>query len=368
MRSRENIPGQRRGSAESAAAAFFSYWFPQHNNVRYEQLVPLLAPFVRPYRVMLSRNRLIRGAEFRLWRRTDRELIYPLVLPRLARRHRLLLTVDLRQLPSWRRPDSAIVDLDDPVFSAEEVRLLQLPQVRALVVTTARAREIFRSAGVTKPIAVIPQPVAEPADRTVAARLRHRYARPGEVVVGYHAPSLTVAADGGARPRAGLDDVDLLVDAVRIARERGANLRLCLVGTPTAGVARLADRFDWLTLTGYVRAAEVMNHVGTFDVGAYLRTLVLPPGRMSIKIMQCFAAGLPVVANRAVDESAIVDAAGAGLVCGTLDEMADAFGRLARSRSLRQRYGAAGRRYVVENASAAVAVARYRQLLVMPQP
>ncbi|HWH75874.1 MAG TPA: hypothetical protein VNT76_00835, partial [Candidatus Binatus sp.] len=178
-------------------AVCLTMWFPQHNNPRYAALFPRLSPVVRFRKFHLSERRLIRAVQYRLWNALSNLLIYPAMIQYLARKYETLFTVSTEQIRTWPRPRSVVVDLDDPMFTTAEISALNLPQVKALIVTTNKAKMLFEERGVTAPIHVIPQGVAmgqiNPQKRH---EIRTRFKSGDDIVVGFHAPSLTLAADG----------------------------------------------------------------------------------------------------------------------------------------------------------------------------
>src|SRR5918992_4516829 len=92
----------------------FTLWLSSHNNLRYADLFPRLDPLVRFYKVTLSRHRILRGLQYRLWHAFSRKFIYPGVLRYLAQRYETLFTVDCHQISEWPRHESIVVDMDDP--------------------------------------------------------------------------------------------------------------------------------------------------------------------------------------------------------------------------------------------------------------
>src|SRR5688572_22055144 len=114
----------------------FTLWFPHHTNPRYADLFPRLSSVIDFNKVTLSRQRIIRGLQYRAWNLVSHCLIYPAALKYLARKYDTLFTVSYDQIAAWPKLKSVVVDIDDPVFSPEEVEALNLAQVKAIVVTT----------------------------------------------------------------------------------------------------------------------------------------------------------------------------------------------------------------------------------------
>jgi len=347
-----------RGDAQRAAC--FTFWFHDHNNVRYASLFPRLTPLVRFYTATFSRRRVLRAVQFRLWRAADRRLIYPAAAWTLRRRHRVLFTVDARQIPFW--AGDVIADVDDPMFDPDEIHRLTLPQVRAIVVTSETAKFEFRRLGVDTPIHVIPQGVSVDVDPLRREDIRRRFRTDGDIVVGYLAPTLTLLEDGPRRFRDGLDDLDFLLSAVEEARKTEPRLRLWLLGRPSSSVTRAVRDRHWVTLFDFVPLTDVFSHMANFDIGVYPRAQILPRGRYSVKLAQYMACGLPVVTT-AVSEALVVRDAQNGIVCESRAAFSRALVSLARSDDMRARLGAAGRLYARTRLDWAHLVAQYEAII-----
>jgi glycosyltransferase involved in cell wall biosynthesis len=347
-------------------AVCFTLWSSMHNNPRYADLFPRLDPIVRFYRIVLSRHRVLRGVQYRLWNAFRQKLIYPGTLRYLGERFETLFTVDCSQIPMWRRAESVVVDIDDPVFTAEEVTALNLPQVRAIVVTTEKAKGIFQSLGVTRPIHVVPQgvPIGQ-TDHQKVETIRRQFKSGSDVIVGYHAPTLTMAADGSNRRRSDQDDLDFLFAALKDARKIEPRIKLWLFGEPSQALKKhvLEGRESWVKLFGYVPFSEMQNYLGTVDIGVYPRTWTPPPARFSVKIAQFMACGIPVV-SRDLDESFVVTDAGCGIVCKSQEDFSRALVELARSAEKRAELGNAGRIYAQTNLEWSVLVPLYKEILM----
>lgn len=346
--------------ADALKAVCFTFWLPDHNNVRYAALFPGLASLVRFHKVTFSRYRWIRGAQFRLWRGLDRQLIYPLASHRLAKRHRVLFTVDPRQIPSWKA--NVVADVDDPTYDAAEISLLKLPQVETIVVTTEKAKRMYEDLDIHKVIHVIPQGVSARFDPARAGRIRHQFRKDSEVVVGYLAPTLTLSRDGPGRWREGLDDLDYLLSAVEEARLAEPRIKLWLLGRPSPSLREYADERPWIRLFDFVPLPEILDHLSNFDVAVYPRKPMLPPGWSTIKMAQYMACGVPVVATR-VSEALVVNEVGNGIVCDSREEFSQALQSLARSPETRAKLGTAGRQYARANLDWSQLISRYESII-----
>jgi len=352
--------------SRNSPAVFFSLWSPVHNNIRYEELLARLSFVVTLRKVSLSRNRIIRAAQYQLWNLLSRRVIYPAAIRYLARKYDLLLTGTPDQIWAWPKDGSVIADFDDPDFTAEEVSALNLPQVKAVVVTTEKAKTIFQQLGVASPIHVVPQGVSvEQTDPNKVDAIKRRYRNTGDVIVGYHAPSLTMAADSSNRRRGDQDDLDFLFAVLDDARQMEKRIRLWLIGEPSKALKQyvMRGRNSWVELFGYVPFSEVLNYLRNVDIGVYPRTWDPPPARASIKIAQFMACGIPVV-SRNLDESLIVTEARCGIVCNSAKEFSQALVDLAQSPEKRAKLGNTGRAYAQSHLDWSVIVPIYKDILM----
>ena len=335
-------------------------WYPEHNNVRAEQLFPRLDPWVRFHKVPLSRSRLIRAAQTRIWRWLKRPLIYPLVFRYLARKYDTLLAFDTDQVSGWPKSNSVIVDTDDPRFSSTEVAFLGKRQVRAIVVTMDEARRAFRKMGVDKPIHVIPQGVdTEWLDRGRIGFMQGIEKGERDIVAGYLAPSLTLSSEGSGRWMGGQDDLDLLFEAFEASQKLEGRLKLWLIGRPSEAVAAYAQDKPWLRLFGYMPLAETWKYVSNFDIGLYPRiqpTLIRFPN----KVAQYMACGVPIVSTL---KEPVLERAGCGVLCGSAQELTEALVDLARSLEKRQTLGQSGAQYARAHLSWPRLVKDYERIL-----
>jgi glycosyltransferase involved in cell wall biosynthesis len=357
---------ERAMNAETMQVVCFTHWFRQHNNPRYAALFPYLQPVVRFHRVTLSRRRLVRGVQFRLWKALSETVIYPAAARYFGRRYRTVFTVDIRQIPAWPETQRVVVDMDDPVFSSREIKILKSPQVKAIVVTTEQAKTIYRQQGIACPIYVIPQGVSlEHIDPSRMREIRRRFREDRDVVVGYHAPTLTLSCDGPGRARGGQDDLDFLLAAFENARKIEPRLKLWLIGEPSATVKKYAadGRAAWIRLFGYVPLSDMLNYVANFDLGVYPRTWAQPPARFNVKLAQFMACGVPVVATD-LDESFILKESGSGIVSESQESFSESLARLAQSAEKRAALGDAGRRYARENLDWSLLVPKYKEILM----
>jgi len=344
-------------------AVCFTLWFSTHNNPRYADLFPRLDPLVQFYKVTLNRHRVLRGLQYRVWNVLSRKFLYPSVLRYLGKRYETLFTVDCHQIPAWPRHESVVVDIDDPVFSPTEVQLLNLPQVKAVIVTTEKAKMMFEQLGVARPICVIPQGVSmEHIDPYKIWKIRTQFKENRDVVIGYHAPTLTLSSDGPSRARGDQDDLDFLLAALDKAREVEPRIKLWLFGEPSESVKKYAaeGRAAWVKLFGYLPLSDLLNYISNFDIGVYPRTWSPPPGRFSVKIAQFMACGVPIVSTT-VDEAFIVREAQCGIVCPSQEYFNKALVELALAPEKRTELGKSGQAYAKMNLDWSKLVRRYEQ-------
>jgi glycosyltransferase involved in cell wall biosynthesis len=349
---------------ENKPAFCFTLWFRNHNNPRYAVLFPHLEPIVQFRKVTLSHRRVVRGLQFRLWKAFRERVTYPAVARYFAGRYPTVFTVDTHQIPAWPENQRVVVDMDDPVFTPEEFQILKLPQVKAIVVTTEQARTIYRQQGVTCPIHVIPQGVSmEQIDEKRIRDIRTQFKGDRDIVVGYHAPTLTLTSDGPRRARGGQDDLDFLLTAIEESRKIEPRMKLWLFGEASESVKRYAaERSGWIEVFGYVSLSDILNYVSNFDIGVYPRTWAQPRGRFNVKLAQFMACGVPIISTN-LDESFILKEAGSGIVCQSEENFSKALVALTQSADKRAALANAGRAYARTNLDWSILVLMYKQIL-----
>jgi glycosyltransferase involved in cell wall biosynthesis len=308
---------------------YFNTWYRGHNNARYAELLPRLRR-VDPYLLTFPRQRALRAATTVAWRR-GRRWLEPALLRAASSRYRYALVTEPAQLPHLSIP--AVVDVDDSYWE-RDAPLLELPQVRAFVVTAESALARFRELGVSKPGYVIPQGVAleeAPSERP-----------PHPPTVGYLAAFLLLPGDrGGDDP---LYDLSHLLELWEQVRAGLPEARLLLIGEPSKRVRRrLAGRGD-IVLRGRVPQERLVSELAQVDVAVYPRTS--GRGIRASKVAVYLGAGVPTVSY----DYAVVDdlrETGAGVLVSSPSEFADAVARLltddAERARLAERARAAGR-------------------------
>jgi glycosyltransferase involved in cell wall biosynthesis len=309
-------------------------WFRWSPNARYDELLPRLER-LDAARLTPPEGRVPRALAYRGWRSPGGTALQRLLLRRGAARYAGLLSTEFRQLALF--PGPSVLDVDDTDYTAREAELLNLPQVRAYVVTTERAARRFEALGVAKPWHVVPQGVSLrsfSAERTAEVAARER--RGGELVVGYVASLLFVEGDAeAAHPLYGVEHLLELWEAIR---ERVPNARLWLLGRASARAqARLGGRDD-VRLFGWLPRAEALAHVAAFDVAVYPRPV--DAGLQAVKASEYLGAGVPTVSydHDVVDQ---LRGTGAALLVREPRAFVDAVASLAGDAGLRTRMGAA---------------------------
>ncbi len=329
MRSRSPVALALPGRPDADRIVYVNTWYRGHNNARYAELLPRLRR-VDPYLLVFPRRQAPRAAATLAWRRTRRWL-EPAALRAASSRYRHALVTEPAHLPHLAIP--AVVDVDDSYWE-RDARLLELPNVRAFVVTAESALRRFRELGVTKPGYVIPQGVA--LERAPTERPTH------PPTVGYLAAFLLLPGDrGGDDP---LYDLSHLLELWDDVRARVPDARLLLVGEPSRRLReRLAGRAD-VVLAGRVPHERLLAELAQVDVAVYPRTS--GRGIRAAKVAVYLGAGIPVVSY----DYAVVDdlrETGAGVLVSTRAEFADAVARLltdeAERERLAERARAAGR-------------------------
>jgi glycosyltransferase involved in cell wall biosynthesis len=293
------------GHPTADRVALLSIWFRGHNNPRYAELLPRLGR-LDACLLRLPESRVPRGLGFRAFM-AAKPLLLDTVFPRAQRRYANLLSLDFEQLARW--PGAAVMDADDPFFTAREVELLSGSSVRAYVVTAESAARRYEALGVEKPWVVIPQGVnleaATPERRAAAASRRE----PSEVVLGWMAAHLLTAEDRGGDNA--LYNVDHLLDLWQEIHQRVPEGRLWLVGEPSDRLrARLSGRDD-VVLFGRLPREEALAVASCFDLAPYARTA--DQGVRAAKVSELLGLGVPVVSYD-YDVTANLRETGAGVL------------------------------------------------------
>lgn len=264
-------------------------------------------------------------------------LLMPVVLPRLAHRYRVLFDPGARFTRWW--PGPSIVDVDDPLFTPEEVKLLKDVRVQVIVTTTQElALRLSHLTG--KEVKVIPSGFsARDIDHKMVSKIRNQQKHLGNPVVGYTSPYLVIRRDIPHQ-----NDISLLLDAMELVWIELPYVELWLIGVPDSNVRAFANAHrSKVKLFGLVSRKYLLNYVCNFDIAVYPRQIDWG-GRFSVKLIEFLGCGVPVVANR-VSEARIVEEAKAGVVVNSTDDFAKAIMELVKNTGLRAQLGENGRRF-----------------------
>jgi glycosyltransferase involved in cell wall biosynthesis len=332
----ERVPLRRLLGPPAALDRIFYYrlWFKGHNNPRYSELLPRLDRLDR-FLVPISDRRVLRSLEYRAFRAT-RRAHNPLVGYLAGRRYRTMFTVDNELIPLF--AGGVVSDNDDPKFTSAEASLLNGPNVKAYVVTAARAARRFEQLGVDKPWRVIPQGFSSAALSVERSHLIARRQQKSGIVVGYMAAWLLTDGDrGGESP---LYNIDHLLDLWREIHLRVPEAKLWLIGGASDRVRELTRNRAEIHLFGRLPRDEALNTAANFDVALYPRTQ--DQGIRSSKVGEYIGLGLPTVSYdfEVTDE---LRETGAGVLVATSREFVDAVVQLAIDDGQRLRIAANAR-------------------------
>jgi glycosyltransferase involved in cell wall biosynthesis len=336
--------------------AYYNLWFRGHNNRRSEELLPRLRR-VDPYLYLCADRQPLRGAMYRAWR-ASRPRSDDLVLGAIGKRYRQLFSTDFEQVEHF--DGDVVVDIDDPFFTERECELLSRPNVRACVVTGDQAAALFREAGVTTPIEIIPQgaDLATVTPELIAA-VGAANRRQDTLVLGYVSSWLLTSGDRGGQ-RAVLN-VDHLLELWDEIHADVPETELWLIGGASPAVQALCAQRPAIRLFARIPPSEVLSYVANFDVALYPRTGDGRRGNRAIKIAEYVASGVPTVAY---DQHAtsLVRETGAGTLVAAPEEFVAATTALLRDPAARGEMGERGR---AAGASFAwdVLARRYEELL-----
>jgi glycosyltransferase involved in cell wall biosynthesis len=257
----------------------------------------------------------------------------------------MLLTADPMQAARFDGP--VVVDLDDPTYSVDERRALSAQNVKAIVVPTSDVQEAVRGFASPPLLEVIPQGVdvkrarsgnREQTRQRVLGQLQLPHDTP---IVGYHAPLLYSSRDANLGHGQAYN-VDVLLWASKQLWRGGLTFITVMLGEPSKSVSAAASLEPRLVLPGYTHRSDLFDWVSAFDIGTYPRVVDFQ-GRQSVKLLEYFACGAPVVATD-VSESRIVRKSDAGIVCASRAEFAQALRDLISDSRRRSEIGDHARR------------------------
>jgi glycosyltransferase involved in cell wall biosynthesis len=337
-------------------------WSERYSNPRYAELIPRLERlFFAPIRQRAGLLGRLDGAVARRLRFIERR---NLAWYRQAGL-RLLLTPNPEQVALF--PGPAVLDLDDPVVTPEELVALQARTLRHVIVTTEETGQYVRASNPAVDVTVIPQGVdlerASGAHHDEVRReILMRAGLPLEtVIVGYHAPFVCLSGDRGFK-----DEMfrtfyaDVLLSAIRRLWSDGISFVTVLVGKPSSTIEELARAEKRLVLAGYVDRDSLFDWVGAFDVGTYPRTVDFG-GRQSVKLLEYMANSAAIAAMR-THETRLLEETGTGYTASDSEEFCAVLRRLIASRDERLSLVGRARVYVKEHDWRMLA-ARYDEVL-----
>jgi glycosyltransferase involved in cell wall biosynthesis len=332
---RISVTDLRKGKVGSDRIFHTNIWFKSVNNARYQSLLPYLDR-VDNFPLVCSDRRILRGLQFRALDASIR-LHGRAIFTMAADAYRYGFITNIKHLEFVNFP--VVVDMDDPVFTDEEISALRSSRhVAALVVTNEAAADRYRESGLAQPIHVIGQGLRTLlADPLVAQKVRGRK-RPGELTVGYVAAWHLTERDRGSSD---LYNVDHLIDELwpKIVASC-PQARLWLVGAVGRRLGlKLAHRQD-VELVGHVPVEEVPAFMAAFDVGLCPRQV--SHERSYVKVAQLVGCGVPVVGYRGVPMEPI-GRFECGLTADSPDDFAASVVRLLDDASLRSRLSANAR-------------------------
>ena len=323
------------GSPAPDRIALISIWFHGHNNPRYAELLPRLER-LEACLLRLPDARIPRGLGFRAFD-VSKPVLHRALFRAAGRRYRNLLTLDFEQLARW--PNAAVMDADDPFFTAREVDLLRRPGLRGYVVTAEHAARRYESLGVDKPWVVIPQGVNLAAATPQLRREASARKQPGEVVLGWMAAHLLTAGDRNADNP--LYNLDHLLELWESISARVPNARLWLVGGPSERLRqRLRGRTD-IELIGRLSRAEALATASCFDLAPYARTA--DQGIRAAKISEFIGLGVPTVSYD-YEVTANLRETGAGVLVRDAQSFVETVARLLSDDASRHELAAAAMR------------------------
>ena len=156
----------------------------------------------------------------------------------------------------------------------------------------------------------------------------------------------------------------VLLEALRLLKERGVRLRLTLVGTgvDAAALEAMARRYE-LPVT----FAGAQSHPATLELLRTADIFALPSFAEGIPValMEAMAEGLPSISTTACGIPELIRPGQDGMLVrpGDAEGLAAALGALAADAELRRELGAAGRRRVLEEVNLDINLPRLAEIL-----
>lgn len=174
-----------------------------------------------------------------------------------------------------------ILDIDDPNFSTKELEIINLPKVKALVVTTTYIEEIYRvEYNVYKPIYVIPTPL----DVGKSSKNKNKE----KFIVGYFSSFINEQE---------LEQIVEIADKLTIYKE----IEIWVIGKKATEIDRNNIRYF-----GYLEHDEMLKLVQEFNIGLYVRSNDLR-GRLSVKLIEMMSMGIPIVSTDVSEAFCVIE-------------------------------------------------------------
>lgn len=328
-------------------------WVNAHNNIRYQSLLPrtaLVATLPRQYVAPSNSHGFGRALRtLKIW--WDRDAYEPAhthaLHDRLGFQYLLCTSGSLQQINTFSA--SIVVDDDDPTFDPYHVSQLNAPQVLAVITPTPRLKDRLLASGLEKPCIVIPSGVEE----AFLAVGRQRFAThpspapQGErpLTITYAVPELFLDedfSDQSTEPSQ-LRSVSFLLRAMEVVWSKNPTVQLRLVGQPSPRLRICSQQYKSVHLVGYRAHHELANEYATADIAVYPRPADMG-GRASIKVLECLAAGLPLVCT-AASEGRDATSSGAALVANEPQSFGTSILTLVDNYQLRRALGQRGLHY-----------------------
>lgn len=339
--------------------------------IRIMELIPRLAPFIdaKPHHTSRLEARYTKPAWLGLLRYFwYRDVLEPHRLGFKYRDHKLLFCNSgyLHQIVLF--PGPVLVDYFDPIFTADNIALLNKENVVAVVATTEPMRDRLLTHGLQKPCHVIPSGIDLSLLNAEKSQSIHREmgTPPGTVVVGYTQKMFILDEDLDSEEHKDrqLYSISFLLKAMEIVWNTAPTVELWLIGTAQAKASDMLQQYPQIRNLGYIPHSALLNYVANFDIALYPRLHDFG-GRHSVKLLEFMGCGCPIVTTD-VTESFYVRDANCGLIATqTPTAFADKVLKLVNDSDLRTKLGENGARFA-QNYQWRTLAQRYRAEVLQP--
>ncbi len=207
-----------------------------------------------------------------------------------------------------------IVDEFDPHFDNDRIGKLNSQNVLAVVTTSLALKHALQTAGLTKPIYIIPSGYENTfLDHNLEDRIQSKK-EGGECILVYPLPQIYLDEDLGDVTFKWdfLRSISFLMKAMNIVWIKNPNIQLWLVGNPSDRVKQYCNAYPQVTLHGYVPHNKLLPLIAQADIGLYPR-LIDYEGRHSIKLLEYMACGCATISTD-VGEAYMIQNANAGII------------------------------------------------------